>query len=549
MKQHHTFLQGRISRFLTPNVLRFYIAVTCAVPACAFAQKPPEVKGTAPDKTVVLRHTRGGAWFVSGPLKDEYDKLLARVGALRADLDAERITGADAQRELEKLQLQLSKLRETIEKEKVLVSPVKVHQQTETTEFELGAARMLVITADNIRVEGWDGPKVKCVLEKTVLAADKPELDGLDAELNGLKLVHHQGVAPEVVGKSAAERAADEAKFLATPDGAKLTPPQRASRQKFVDEISDSYRAYRDFQGKEIDTVEIEGLTYEQGNRQIEVKITSPNGGGSLGSDWQRHAALTVYVPKCNAVALRGCLVNLDVKGLHSALVITRDGSQNRDYDGQFAIRNVHGPVTIDNAPIDVIDSVHGNVTITGTMELANTGTTHENGERTSYTPPPRTLTCGNIEGDLSGWFIRSDLKLKAITGRIDVRNDFGDTTLEVTQPLPQLPHRVVSESGKVEVHLAKGVLGKLPLQALTNCGTVRTNAPQTMLEETDFTLGRDYTGVAHAWRGMKSATKEDSGTFFEAGDRLGAVLQGKERSPGFDLISRGGVVKVVVAE
>ncbi|HWE95037.1 MAG TPA: hypothetical protein VG269_13810 [Tepidisphaeraceae bacterium] len=546
MKPHHTFIQGRISKFLAPNVLRFCVAFTCAAPACALAQKPPQVEAKAPDKTVVLRHTRGGAWFVSEPLKDEYDKLLARVGALRADLDAERITGAEAQRELENLQFQLSKLRDRIEKEKVLVSPVKVHEQSETTLFDLAPSRMLVITADNVRVVGWDGPQVKCVLDKTVLAPDdKP----VDADLAGLKVVHHQGVAPDVVGKSAAERQADEAKFLASPDGAKLTPAQRESRKKFVEEIADSYSIYRDFQGKEIDTVEIDGLTYEQGNRQIEVKITSPNGGESLGGDWQRHAALTVYIPQCNAVALLGCLVNLDVKGLHSALVITRTGSQNRDYNGQFAIRDVHGPVTIDNAPIDVIEGVHGNVTISGTMELANTGTTHENGERTSYTPPPRTLTCGNIEGDLTGWFIRSDLKLKAITGRIDVRNDFGDTTLQVDNPLPQSPHRIVSESGKVEVHLAKGVLGKLPLQALTNCGTVRTNAPQTMLEETNFSLGRDYTGAAHAWRGMKSAIKEEPGSFFEAGDRLGAVLQGKERSPGFDLISRGGIVKVVVAE
>jgi hypothetical protein len=47
----------------------------------------------------------------------------------------------------------------------------------------------------------------------------------------------------------------------------------------------------------------------------------------------------------------------------------------------------------------------------------------------------------------------------------------------------------------------------------------------------------------------MKSAIKEDPGSFFEAADRLAAVLQGKERSPGFDLISRAGAVKVVVAQ
>jgi hypothetical protein len=40
---------------------------------------------------------------------------------------------------------------------------------------------------------------------------------------------------------------------------------------------------------------------------------------------------------------------------------------------------------------------------------------------------------------------------------------------------------------------------------------------------------------------------KEEPGAFFDAADRLAAVLQGKDRSPGVDLISRSGVVKVVI--
>jgi hypothetical protein len=536
-------VQNRNARLLARALFRICVALTCAVPIRAIAAGPPEVEAQAPDKTVVLRYTRGGAWFISEPLKDQYDALLARVGALRADLEAERITGAEAQRELEGLQAQLNQLRDKIEKEKVLVSPVKVHQQTETTEFDLGASGMLVITADNIRVEGWDGPKVKCVLEKTVLAPDdKP----VDEQLQGLKVVHHYAKAPETVGKSDAERAAAEAKFLASPEGAKLTDAQRDSRKKLVGQIAAGYSNYRDFQGKEIDSVEIEGLTYEQGNRQISLRITSPGGGGSLGSEWQRHAALTVYVPKCNGLALRGCLVSLDVKGIHAPLLVTRDGSEDRDCDGTFAMRDLEGPVTIDNVPLDLIEDVHGNLAIVGTLELVNTGTNHGPDGRTCYTPPARTLKCGKVEGDLTASFLRSDLRLTAIGGRIDVRNEFGDTTLDIAKPLPDVPHRIISESGRIEVHLAKGVLGKLPLQALTNCGTIRTNAPQDMLETTDFTLARDETGASRDWRGLKSAIKEGPGGFFEAADRLTAVLQGKGRSPGVDLISRGGVVKVV---
>ncbi len=239
--------------------------------------------------------------------------------------------------------------------------------------------------------------------------------------------------------------------------------------------------------------------------------------------------------------------MSLNVKGIHAPLLVTRDGSQDIDYDGTFSIHDVDGPVTIDNAPLDAIDGVRGNLTIIDTLELVNTGTNNGPEGRTCYTPPPRTLKCSHIDGALTAWFIRSDLKLDAIGGRIDVKNEFGNTTLTVARPLPEAPHRILSEAGRVEVQLAKGVLGKLPLQALTNCGTVRTNASQTMLETTDFTLARDDAGAGRAWRGLKSAIKEEPGSFFEAAARLAAVLQGKDRSPGFDLISRGGVVKVDV--
>ena len=510
---------------------------------------PTHVEAKAPEKTVVLRDAQEGAWFVSEPLKKQYDALLGRVRALRADVDAERVSGTQAQQQLDALKAELQQLRDTIEKQKVLVSAVKLHQQSETTEFDLGAARMLVITADNVRVEGWDGPKVKCVLEKTVIAPDdKP----VDAHLGGLKVVHRHGPASEIVGQLAAAREAEEAKFLASPDGAKLTPEQRVSRAKLVESIAASYAMYRDFQGKEIDTIAIEGLTYEQGNRSVVMEIRSPGGGNVSQSRWQRRASLTVYVPNCNAVALRGCEAGLDVNGLQAALLVTSQGSVDRDYDGKFAIRDVQGPVTIDNAPLDVIEAIHGNVTITGATEMVNTGENYSGGQHTMYTPAPRTLTCSNVDGDFTAWFVRSDLKLKGIGGRIDVRNDFGDTLLDVDKALQaQQGHRVVSESGKVEVRFAKATLGKPPLFALTNCGTIRTNVGQDVLESTNFSVARDAddgAGVARAWRGLKSARgkRGDPEAMIELFDRPAAVMRGADRRPGLDLVSRAGIVKVV---
>lgn len=84
-----------------------------------------------------------------------------------------------------------------------------------------------------------------------------------------------------------------------------------------------------------------------------------------------------------------------------------------------------------------------------------------------------RELTCRNIDGDVTAWFSRADLKLSDISGRIDVKNEFGDILLTATGSLSDKPHRLLSESGRVAVELTRRSLGQLPLQALTSCGTV----------------------------------------------------------------------------
>ena len=119
------------------------------------AVRAADVKADAPPGQVVLRHTPGGAYFVAAPLKKEYDRLLSRVQALQGDLDAERATGPDVLVELKDLQARLEKLRTEIDQKKVLVSPLKVHSQAEEMTFDLGPERLLVITADHVRVLGW----------------------------------------------------------------------------------------------------------------------------------------------------------------------------------------------------------------------------------------------------------------------------------------------------------------------------------------------------------------------------------------------------------
>ena len=101
--------------------------------------------------------------------------------------------------------------------------------------FDLGPERRLIITADAIRVVGWDGPGVKCVLEKSLLAAG----DELEApEFAALKLVHRHGQASELVGRSDAEVAADETKFLAEKRDVPLSEEQLANRRRLVASMS-----------------------------------------------------------------------------------------------------------------------------------------------------------------------------------------------------------------------------------------------------------------------------------------------------------------------
>src|SRR5262249_35271158 len=100
-----------------------------------------------------------------------------------------------------------------------------------------------------------------------------------------------------------------------------------------------------------------------------------------------------------------------------------------------------------------------------------------------------------------------------------------------------------------IEVTLSPRSLAQIRLQALTNCGTVRTNAGQDQLEDTSFSTTTASDKSSRNWRGMKSTPKADRnpGAFFESISRLDAVLTGADRTDGLDLISRAGTVVVTV--
>jgi hypothetical protein len=515
------------------------LAVLAYLPAgpARSADTPPLI-GQAPPGQEAIGRIRGGYFFVDASLKEEYNRLLSRVRTMQADLDDKRISGAEALQELGGLRAKLKRLRDEIEKKKVLVSFGKSHTQRETTTFDLGPERLLYIAADDLRVVGWDRPQVKCVLEKIVIAPDGAPVDD---PLRGIKLRHRQGLAPELVGRTPAEEEADERKFLAGPEGRNFNAEQRESRQQLIREIAESHAPYRAFQGKPIDVVEIEGLTYQQGNRWIDFEIRSGNATRIMGGEWQRYASLTVYVPACRSVALGGCGEHLDVRGVHGDLVVCGGGGAGR-------IRDLYGSLAVYNVPLELIETIHGDVnlqsTITGgpTISLGN-------GERVVATPAPPVLTCRNVEGDLTVSVMRAELNLEAIAGRIDVKNDFGKTALTVGRPLADKRHRIVSESGRIEVRLAPAARDRMPLCAITNCGIVRVpEEAEEMLHSSSYAL-KDNSGIMRMWCGALLRHGGPAPSLMGAHhqrDAIEHVLLGDNLLPSLFLFSRSGTVQIL---
>jgi len=543
MKLVYCLVRAAAGVVLPAGPFSLLVALACLPAGTAQGADTPRVEGQAPPGQEVLKNTRGGAFLVDASLKQQYDRLLSRVRTLQADLDAERIGGAEALSELKDLQAKLKRLRDEIEQKKVLVLPGKLHKQSETTTFDLGPQRLLFIAADNLRVEGWDGPQVKCVLERTVIAPDGAPVD---EQLRGIKLVHRHGLAPNVVGKTPAERDADEQKFLASPEGQKMSDQQRESRHRVVREIAESYDRYRAFQGKEIDTLEIEGLTYQQGNRQLSFEIRSGNVQRVVGGEWQRYASLTVYVPACRCVALQGCTENLDVRGMHGDLVVS--GAGDHSHDNDFRVSDLHGSLTARNAPLELIEAIHGNVDIQSTITAAPTGGSG-NGEWIVAAPAPRVLKCRNVEGDLTAWVMRDELNLEAITGRIEVKNEFGKTTLAVGRGLADKRHRAISDSGRIEVRVAPAARGRLPICAMTNCGVVRyPEAAEEILHGTTYAL-KDNGGIMRTWGGALLAHGGPQPSLIHGlnqGDAIEHVVLGDDHSPGLFLLSRSGTVQIL---
>src|SRR5207248_2079860 len=139
-----------------------------------------------------------------------------------------------------------------------------------------------------------------------------------------------------------------------------------------------------------------------------------------------------------------------------------------------FQVHGLDGSLVVRQVPLDVIDGVTGNVNITATVDLSGTGTRHSGDGIVAIRGPPLACSVKHVGGDFVAWFGRVDLSLESIKGRIDVRNEFGDTRLVMEGKPSQAAQRIVSESGRIEISASRSAWGDLPLWAVTQSGTFR---------------------------------------------------------------------------
>jgi len=241
-------------------------------------------------------------------------------------------------------------------------------------------------------------------------------------------------------------------------------------------------------------------------------------------------------VPNCRHVAVRGCQKAVDIKSLQANLILTTHGSQDRSYGADFAIRDIDGDVTIDQAPIRVIQAIRGNLKIHQTQPFTNTSTMQGGGLRTSSSPLPDPTKISELSGNVSAQFVRADLRLEQIDGTLDVINEYGNTTLKIDKPLRKTAHRILSHSGVVRTITPKADAAGIPIFGFTQTGTA-----QVAYDRDEF-VDRSFSTDGRSWYGFQSAgVKFD----FLQLQRSQLAWTNDPRGDGIDLISNAGAVIV----
>jgi hypothetical protein len=193
---------------------------------------------------------------------------------------------------------------------------------------------------------------------------------------------------------------------------------------------------------------------------------------------------------------------------------------------------------------VTLVEDVQGDVSIDTPRDFANSGTQVSNDTRLSYWYRPLSCRCTNIRGDLHARIGRMALEVQGINGKMDVQNDFGDTTVALNSALAAESHRFCSISGRLEINAERPALGKLPVVLATSYGTLRTNTQAG--EFPDFDISTSSNGGGH-WSGFQRAAGpvDEKGQGRPMSDVLGLVdvLQGKTHPPGMVVLSQVGTI------
>ena len=484
----------------------------------ALADDQVKERPRAPADYQIVSSDRAGAYFVARPLKDRYDKLVGRLATLRRDIAEARIASDEARSRVDQLSKELEALKQQIEQAKIYIPGANVHNAKTTESFPIAADDFLLVDAGNVELRGWDKAEVRYVVEKTVLSLDDK---GVDEDLAGISVIHRKASGKELFG------------FYKDIAG---KPEWKNDWEQF---------RFKEYLDREFSYIKIVGLIQQEGNRQITVEVKNEQGAGQMSSQWRRQAKLVLYVPKCGHIGVRGGLAGFKIQGVNAPVTVVGEG--DRDYEASYEVSKLTGSLSADNIAIHRLDGVKGDVSIVATAYADNISTAHDDRGITIEPGPIRSAEYQNIDGNLRVRFVRTDLTVGRVSGRIDVANDFGHTTWLAETSLGKHDHRIVSLGGSIEVRLGKAALDGLPLALYTECGIVHV-APgmEQGLEDSSFSSssGGD---VYRSWHGFVT-TRARNAVRFELFDRVAAALHGRPRERGVDIINRGGAIRLLPA-
>ena len=237
------------------------------------------------------------------------------------------------------------------------------------------------------------------------------------------------------------------------------------------------------------------------------------------------------------------------VENLTASLTIVDEDSTDSDHRGRFEVRGLKGNLISRDFPLQTVTSVTGHVTIEATQEFGveGAGTRHFDNLRDFTSARPLEVQVDQVSGGVDLRFGRVLLALRDIQGKVNVRNEFGDTRLLATQPFAATAHRIISQSGRIDIELSAEAWSSVPVVAVTNYGGLRTNIPREEVRRLSPRGSGQTRRLRRSWVGFRPVVKdEDRFAVFGLLDRFQLALEDAERPAGLDLLSRNGSIVIM---